>query len=117
MKARYVLSPEAVADLAEIWNYIKEQTTLTMADRVESAIPDRMAFLSRTSGAGHRRVDLTEEDVKFFSVYSYLLVYRAETRPLQIVFHSPRASRRATNPGYPLMKLEPRMTQPTTTEQ
>jgi len=28
---------------------------------------------------------LTEEPVKFFSIYSYLIVYRPETKPLQIV--------------------------------
>ena len=40
----------------------------------------------------HRRKDLTDEDVKFFPVYSYLIVYRPETKPLQIVslFHGRR---------------------------
>src|SRR6266550_5333427 len=31
-------------DLVEIWRYIKEQTSLTIADRVESAIREKMAF-------------------------------------------------------------------------
>ena len=43
-----------------------------------------MAFLAGRPGAGHRRKDLTDEDVKFFPVYSYLIVYRPETTPLQI---------------------------------
>ena len=43
-----------------------------------------MALLAATPGAGHYRKDLTNEDVKFFSVYSYLIVYRPETKPLQI---------------------------------
>jgi len=30
------------------------------------------------------RQDLTNEDVKFFPVYSYLIVYRPKTKPLQI---------------------------------
>lgn len=85
MKSRYLLAPEAAADLVEIWQYVKEQASSAMADRIESAIRERMVFLARTPGAGHRRKDLTEEDVKFFPIYSYLIVYRAETVPLQIV--------------------------------
>ncbi len=50
-----------------------------MADRVESVILDKIAFLATTPGAGHRREDLTDEVVKFFPVYSYLVVYRPET--------------------------------------
>jgi plasmid stabilization system protein ParE len=85
MSVRYVLAPQAALDLFEIWNYIKEQTSITMADRVEATVRERIAFLAGTPGAGHRRTDLTDQDVKFFPVYSYLIVYRPETRPLQII--------------------------------
>jgi len=44
-----------------------------------------MAFLAGSPGAGHLRPDLTDENVKFFPVYSYLIVYRPATKPLQIV--------------------------------
>ncbi|HKN61776.1 MAG TPA: type II toxin-antitoxin system RelE/ParE family toxin [Candidatus Acidoferrales bacterium] len=84
MSARYLLAPQAALDLFEIWQYIKEQTSVTMADRVESTVRERIAFLAGTPGAGHHRKDLTGENVKFFPVYSYLIVYRPETRPLQI---------------------------------
>ena len=36
-------------------------------------------------GTGHWRKDLTDEPVKFFSVYAYLIVYRPETEPMQVV--------------------------------
>jgi toxin ParE1/3/4 len=85
MSARYVLAPQAALDPVEIWRYIKEQSSVTIANRVESAILERITFLAGTSGAGHRRKDLTGEDVKFFPVYSYLIVYRPQTKPLQIV--------------------------------
>lgn len=52
--------------------------------KVESAILERMGFLAGTPGAGHHRKDLTSEKVKFFPVYSYLIVCRPETKPLQI---------------------------------
>ena|SRR5208283_5171004 len=84
MSSRYSLAPQAAFDLVEIWRYIKEQTGATTADRVESTIRERMAFLAANPGAGHRRKDLTEQAVKFFPVYSYLIVYRPDTKPLQI---------------------------------
>jgi plasmid stabilization system protein ParE len=84
MSVRYVLAPQAALDFVEIWRYIKEQSGVTIADRVGSAICERMALLAGAPGAGHRRRDLTDEDVKFFPIYSYLIVYRPETKPLQI---------------------------------
>jgi len=92
MNARYVLAPQAALDLVEIWRYIKEHGTASIADRVESAIRERIAFLAHTPRAGHSRKDLTDADVKFFPVYSFLIVYRPETKPLQIasVLHGHR---------------------------
>ena len=84
MKSRYVLSPEAALDLADIWRYIRRNSTVAMADRVERVVLEKIAFLAASPGAGHWRRDLTGEAVKFFSVYSYLIVYRPETEPLQV---------------------------------
>ena len=85
MSASYVLAPQAAQDLVEIWRFIKTQTSLEMADRVESVIRSRLVFLARNPGTGHWRKDLTSKYVRFFSVYSYLIVYRPETIPLQII--------------------------------
>src|SRR5258708_29669526 len=85
MTRRYVLAPEAALDLVQIWRYLKEQSSVEIADRVESVIRDKIVFLATNPGAGHWRKNLTDEEVKFFPVYSYLIVYRPETTPLQIV--------------------------------
>ncbi len=85
MKARYVLAPEAALDLVQIWRYIKEESSIEIADHVESVILDKVAFLAGFPGAGHWRKNLTDEAVKFFPVYSYLIVYRPDTNPLQVV--------------------------------
>jgi len=85
MNRRYVLAPEAALDLVQIWRYIKKQSSVEMADHVESVIRERLAFLTANPGAGHWRKNLTEQAVKFFPVYSYLIVYRPETTPLQVV--------------------------------
>ena len=85
MNRRYVLAPEAALDLVQIWRYIEKQSRVEMADHVESVIRERLGFLAANPGAGHWRKNLTEEAVKFFPVYSYLIVYRPETTPLQVV--------------------------------
>jgi toxin ParE1/3/4 len=85
MRGRYLLAPEAAADLVQIWRYIKKQSTVGMADRIESVIRNRIGFLAENPGAGHWRKNLTDQAVKFFPVYSYLIVYRPDTKPLQIV--------------------------------
>jgi len=84
MDPRYVLAPQAALDLVEIWRYIKEQASVAIADRVESTIRERIVFLAENPGAGHARKDLTDADVKFFPVYSYLIVYRSQTKPLEV---------------------------------
>ncbi len=85
MTRRYVLAPEAALDLVQIWRYIKKQSSVEIANRVESVILDKIVFLATNPGAGHSRKNLTDEPVKFFPVYSYLIVYRPETSPLQII--------------------------------
>lgn len=84
MGVGFVLASQAALDLFEIWQYVKEQASVTTADHVESAIRERIAFLAESPRAGHHRKDLTNEDVKFFPVFSYLIVYRPATKPLQI---------------------------------
>jgi len=75
MNRRYVLAPEAALDLVEIRHYLREKASVEVADRVASAIRDKVAFLARVPGAGHWRRDST----------SLLIVYKPETRPLQVV--------------------------------
>jgi toxin ParE1/3/4 len=85
MMRRYVLAPEAALDLVQIWRHIKQNTSLDMADRVEAVIREKIVYLAGNPDGGHWRKDLTDERVKFFPVYSYLILYRPETKPLQVV--------------------------------
>jgi len=43
------------------------------------------AFLNQTPGAGHSREDLTNKPVRFWQVYSYLIVYDPTPRPIRII--------------------------------
>ena len=60
MTRRYILAPEAALDLVEVWRRLLKEASVEIADRVEAAIREKI-------------------------VNSYLIVYRPETRPLQIV--------------------------------
>ena len=51
MTVRYVLAPEAALDLVQIWRYIKKESSVEMAERVETVIREKMAFLAQMPGA------------------------------------------------------------------
>jgi plasmid stabilization system protein ParE len=50
-----------------------------------SAIERCFALLADRPGIGHARSDLTDAAVKFWSVYSYLVVYDPAAQPIEIV--------------------------------
>ena len=64
MSVRFVLAPQAALDLVEIWRYIKGQTSLTIADRVESTIREKWFFSreprrgSQLEGFNRRRCEI-----------------------------------------------------------
>ena len=82
---RYNLSDDAKQDLADIKAYITEEGGAPAARHVIKQIRAALDFLSRSPGAGHLREDLTDAAVKFWPVFSYLIVYRPTPRPIGIV--------------------------------
>ncbi|MBX3119023.1 MAG: type II toxin-antitoxin system RelE/ParE family toxin [Fimbriimonadaceae bacterium] len=87
---RYQLSDAAIEDLDAIWESAALQSgNLDIADRLVRSILSELDFLSENPGAGHLREDLTAKPFRFWSVYSYLIVYHPDSRPLGIyrVFH------------------------------
>jgi toxin ParE1/3/4 len=87
---RYVLSSEAQQDLHQLRAYYLKEAGARVAFHVLTAITRAFELLAATPGMGHARPDLTEESVKFWQVFSYLIVYDPATRPLGIarVVHS-----------------------------
>lgn len=82
--SRLVLTPEARQDLLDIWNYIAEDS-IDGADQVLDRLYDAFCSLSQTPGMGHCRLDLADARHRFWNVYSYLIAYRWDTAPLQII--------------------------------
>ena len=81
---RYVLSARARLDLEQIWSYIADDN-IDAADKVRDKIKSNLQKLARMPLIGHRRTDVKNPAYLFWVVYSYLIVYRPETKPLQIV--------------------------------
>jgi len=70
--------------LLQIWEYIA-RNDVDAADRVEGQIQQAVTKLARNPGLGHIRRDLTSKPVQFWSVYSYLIIYNPEAKPLEVV--------------------------------
>lgn len=92
-KPRYELSAAARFDLLQTWNYLAEQATLDVADKVVADIESAIVRIVRTPGIGHARTDLTARDLLFYRVHCYLIVYRADTKPLLHVIRILHAAR------------------------
>lgn len=82
--ADHFYSPEARIDLLEIWEFIA-QDNVDAADRVEQEIREAVMLLARNPELGHLRRDLTSRPVRFWAVYSYLIICDPEARPLGVV--------------------------------
>lgn len=83
-KKPFVLTPRAKQDIDDIWDYIAADS-IDAADRVLIALQKAVLRLAKTPGVGHIREDLADKQHRFLLVYSYLIVYRFETKPLQVV--------------------------------
>lgn len=80
----YILSVDADFDLDDIWEYIAADD-IDAADHWIQKLFAAFEALGRTPGMGHRREDLTGYPVLFWPVGAYLIIYRGERRPIEIV--------------------------------
>ncbi len=80
----YVLSPNALQDLQDIWDFISSDN-VTAADKLENELFEAFEMLAERPRMGHTRSDLTERDVRFWPLGSYLIVYRSIPTALEIV--------------------------------
>jgi plasmid stabilization system protein ParE len=80
----YVLGAAVEFDLEEIWEYIAADN-IDAADGWIGKLIDAFEALGQTPRMGHRREDLTRYPVLFWPVGTYLLIYRDERPPIEIV--------------------------------
>jgi antitoxin ParD1/3/4 len=87
MSAPYRFTPQATEDLDAIWRFIAEDNP-EAADRVEMEIIATCRRLAKHPLMGTKRQEITELPVRFWTLAkypNYVIVYRPETRPLQVV--------------------------------
>jgi toxin ParE1/3/4 len=84
--SRFVLAPAAKSDIVEIWNYYATKVgDVDLADRICDEIFDGIRAATRKPAIGHFRRDLANEPLRFWRVRSYLIIYRSEAKPIQVV--------------------------------
>src|ERR1700727_1855085 len=84
--SKFVISPAAKSDLFEIWTYYATKVgDLELADRMRDEIFDGIRAAARKPKLGHFRRDLAKEPLRFWRVRKFLIIYRSETKPIQIV--------------------------------
>ena len=81
---RFILTKQAATDIDEIWEYIAE-SNLDAADRIIGKLYTAINKLADLPGMGSSRQELADERHRFWVVNPYLVVYRADTKPLQII--------------------------------
>lgn len=81
---RFVLTEQADADINEMWEYIAENNIDT-ADKIRDELYTAMQKLADMPGMGHTRLDLADEHHRFWVTSPYVIVYRGDTEPLQII--------------------------------
>jgi plasmid stabilization system protein ParE len=91
MSARFLVTETARRNLRSIERYLLLEAGSEVVREVRGRLFETFEKLAKRPGMGHRRADLTGDDVRFWSVYSYLIVYR-ERDPIEIlrVYHAKR---------------------------
>ena len=90
---KYKLAGPASQDIDEIWDFTYSKSfSVEVADHVLQRIYESFDLLGENPLAGHIREDLTDEDLRFWSVFSYLVVYRPGADPIEVlaILHSAR---------------------------
>ena len=100
MSQRYRLTPEAQANVDKIGAFIATEN-VEAALRVLDAFDEAFTLLAARPELGHKREDLTDRPVKFWRVYSYLIVYDPASAPLSItaVLHGSQDVQRLLKDG------------------
>src|SRR5262245_60507430 len=84
MEGLYEIAIEASNDLVEIWWRIAEDS-VDLANRIETEFYELFTDLGQNPWIGHERKDLTSRRLRFFPLYSFLVVYEPDVKPIRIV--------------------------------
>lgn len=92
----YRLTASAEADLDDILEFIAGRDGIDRALHVYNAFVEAFERLSDAPRIGTRKPDLTDDSIRWWPVFRFLVVYEAEREPIDIlrVIHGARDLRR-----------------------
>jgi len=85
MTRGFILTPEANQDLLDIWEHLATEESDATADRVVTGIMDACEKLVEMPAMGHYREELIDRRFRFWRAWSYLIVYRWESSPFEVI--------------------------------
>jgi len=93
---KFVITAQGRRDLLAIWHYLAAEVNAATANRILAEFYDAIALLAEWPKMGHTRPDVVDPRYRFWNVYRYIIVYRADRQPLMIarVVHGSREMRR-----------------------
>ena len=84
--SQFLLAPAAKSDILAIWTYYAAEVgDVELADRMRDEIFGGIRAAALKPDIGHLRRDLADEPLRFWRVRKYLIIYRSETKPMQVV--------------------------------
>jgi toxin ParE1/3/4 len=88
---RFIRSPQAERDLDAIKAYLVEQAGAAVARGVLLKVVQAIRFLASHPKSGHLREELSDPPTRFWSTYSYVIIYDPST-PIEVlrVIHGAR---------------------------
>jgi len=84
VKSRFVLTPQASADLREILLDIAEESPAA-AERLRLRFLRTFQALAESPGAGHYHEELLDRRYRFKNVSSYVICYAWEPKPIPLI--------------------------------
>ncbi len=82
--SEFVLHPDALKDLEDIWEYIAVDS-LEAADRIREEIYAAIQSLVPFPYIGHSRLDPTSRPLPFQIVREYVIAYAPDENPLMVI--------------------------------
>jgi plasmid stabilization system protein ParE len=83
--SRYLLLGKVRDDLRAIQRYYLDEGSPEAARTVLISLRKAFQSLAKRPLQGHRREDLTDKPLRFWTVGPYMIAYRPESQPLEIV--------------------------------
>jgi len=81
----YVVLERARRHLFDIWEYTAKTRGLDAADKLRDRLEAAFVKLGDSPGMGHWREDLLDQRYKFWLVHPFLVSYRCDVKPIEII--------------------------------